>query len=98
MRYVYQEKPERFARFAKEVFGVQWNGNNTLEAAFQGILKTEEYFRSMGMPVSFEDYGIPKDEVEKMLDQIAFGGEDDSIGGIKRLNREDCRRIFETAF
>lgn len=98
MRYVYQEKPERFARFAKEVFGVQWNGNNTLEAAFQGILKTEEYFRSMGMPVSFEDYGIPTDEVEKMLDQIAFGGEDDSIGGIKRLNREDCRRIFETAF
>lgn len=98
MRYVYQEKPERFARFAKEVFGVQWNGNNTLEAAFQGVLKTEEYFRSMGMPVSFEDYGIPTDEVEKMLDQIAFGGEDDSIGGIKRLNREDCRRIFETAF
>lgn len=98
MRYVYQEKPERFARFAKEVFGVQWNGNNTLEAAFQGILKTEEYFRIMGMPVSFEDYGIPTDEVEKMLDQIAFGGEDDSIGGIKRLNREDCRRIFETAF
>ena len=98
MRYVYQEKPERFARFAKEVFGVQWNGNNTLEAAFQGILKTEEYFRSMGMPVSFWDYGIPTDEVEKMLDQIAFGGEDDSIGGIKRLNREDCRRIFETAF
>lgn len=98
MRYVYQEKPERFARFAKEVFGVQWNGNNTLEAAFQGILKTEEYFRSMGMPVSFEDYGIPTDEVEKMLDQIAFSGEDDSIGGIKRLNREDCRRIFETAF
>lgn len=98
MRHVYQEKPERFARYAKEVFGVQWNGNNTLEAAFQGILKTEEYFRSMGMPVSFEDYGVPTDEVEKMLDQIAFGGEDDSIGGIKRLNREDCRRIFETAF
>lgn len=98
MRYVYQEKPERFARFAKEVFGVEWNGDNTLEAAFKGILKTEEYFRNMGMPVSFKDMGIPTDEVEKMLGQIAFGGEDDSIGGIKRLNREDCRKIFEMAF
>ncbi|WP_290758294.1 iron-containing alcohol dehydrogenase [Anaerostipes sp.] len=98
MKYVYTEKPERFARYAKEVFGVEWTGDNTLEAAFQGILKTEEYFRSMGMPVSFKDFRIPTDEVNKMLDQIAFRGEDDSIGGIKRLNREDCRRIFEAAF
>lgn len=98
MRYIYQKSPERFARYAKEVFGVEWTKENTLEAAYAGILKTEEYFRSMGMPVSFGDFKVPTDEVEKMLDQIAFRGEDDSIGGIVRLNREDCRRIYEMAF
>lgn len=98
MRYVYQKSPERFARYAKEVFGVEWTKENTLEAAYAGILKTEEYFRSMGMPVSFGDFKVPTDEVEKMLDRIAFRGEDDSIGGIVRLNREDCRRIYEMAF
>ena len=98
MRYVYKEDPKRFARYAKEVFGVDWNGDNTLEAAYKGILKTEEFFRSMGMPVSFEEFRIPTDEVEKMLDQIAFRGEDDSIGGIKRLNRDDCRSIYKMAF
>ena len=98
MRYVYKEDPKRFARYAKEVFGVDWNGDNTLEAAYKGILKTEEFFRSMGMPVSFEEFRIPTDEVEKMLDQIAFRGEDDSIGGIKRLNRDDCRSIYKIAF
>lgn len=98
MRYIYQKSPERFARYAKEVFGVEWAKENTLEAAYAGILKTEEYFRSMGMPVSFGDFKVPTDEVEKMLDRIAFRGEDDSIGGIVRLNREDCRRIYEMAF
>ena len=98
MRYIYQKSPERFARYAKEVFGVEWTKENTLEAAYAGILKTEEYFRSMGMPVSFGDFKVPTDEVEKMLDRIAFRGEDDSVGGIVRLNREDCRRIYEMAF
>ena len=28
MRYVYKEDPKRFARYAKEVFGVDWNGDN----------------------------------------------------------------------
>ena len=98
MRYIYQKSPERFARYAKEVFGVEWTKENTLEAAYAGILKTEEYFRRMGMPVSFGDFKVPTDEVEKMLDRIAFRGEDDSIGGIVRLNREDCRRIYEMAF
>lgn len=98
MRYVYKKNPERFARYAKEVFGVEWTNENTLEAAYEGILKTEKYFKSMGMPISFEDFQIPKDQVEKMLDQIAFRGEDNSIGGIVRLDRDDCRRIYEMSF
>lgn len=98
MRYTYKKKPERFARYAQTVFGVDWNGNNTLEAAYQGILKTEEFFRSMGMPVSFHEFNISTDKVEEMLDRIAFCGEDQSIGGMVRLNREDCRNIYKLAF
>lgn len=95
MRYVYKEKPERFARYAREVFGVEWTGENTEEAAYEGILKTEEFFRKLNMPISFADFKIPTDRIEDMLDNIAFRGEDKCIGGIVRLNREDCRKIFE---
>lgn len=98
MKYVYQDNPERFARYAREVFGVEWTKENTLEAAYEGIQKTEQYFQSMGMPVSFTDFGVPTGEVEKLLDKIAFCGKYDSIGGIKRLNRDDCRKIYEMAF
>lgn len=98
MRYTYKKKPERFARYAHEVFGVPWDKKSTLETAYEGILKTEEFFRSMGMPVSFRDFDVPTDKIEEMLDRIAFNGEDQSIGGLVRLTREDCRNIYRLAF
>lgn len=97
MRYTYKKKPERFARYAREVFGVEWDGTNTLDAAYQGILKTEEFFKGMGMPISFHEFNIPTDKIEEMLDRIAFNGEDQAIGGLVRLNREDCRNIYKLA-
>lgn len=97
MRYVYRKKPMRFARYAREVFGVEWDGTNALEAAEKGIEMTETFFQKLGMPVSFEEFQIPTDRIEDMLDRIAFCGEDCSIGGIVRLNREDCRNIYELA-
>lgn len=97
MRYVYRKSPERFARYAKEVFGIEWNKDNTLEAAYQGILETEKFFKSLDMPTSFQEFNLQVDActIEKMLDQIDFKGEDKSIGGIVRLNRSDCKKIYE---
>ncbi len=98
MEYVYKKKPERFARYASEIFGVSLTENNILEAAKEGILRTREYFKALGMPVSFRDYQIPTDRIEEMLNKIAFRGEDNSIGGLVRLNREDVRRIYKMSF
>mgnify|MGYP000329356101 FL=1 len=98
MRYVYKNKPERFARYAQEVFGVKWEPENTIEAAYQGILRTEDFFKHMGMPVSFHDFKIPTEGTEEMLNRIAFSQEDHCIGGIMRLNREDCQKIYQMAF
>ena len=99
MRYVFEKKPERFARYAEKVFGVERREGKegTLEAARKGIEETEKFFRSLDMPISFSDFRIPEDGIEEMLDHIPFRGEDDSIGGIVRLNREDCRNIYVMA-
>jgi len=98
MKYVYKKKPERFARYAHEVFGVAFDGTNAIEAAKEGIICTEKFFKSLGMPISFSDFKVPTDHIEDMLDKIAFRGEDKSIGGIVRLNREDVRKIYKMAF
>ena len=52
----------------------------------------------MWMPVSFHDFKIPTDGTEDMLNRIAFSQEDHCIGGIMRLNREDCQKIYQMAF
>ncbi|WP_334136632.1 iron-containing alcohol dehydrogenase [Muricomes intestini] len=98
MRYVYKKKPFRFCRYAKEVFDVKSENRSDEEIAYEGILRTEEFFRGLGMPTSFKDFDIPTNGIEDMLDRIAFRGTDDRIGGIVRLNRDDCRAIYTAAF
>lgn len=97
MRFTHKKNPMRFARYAKEVFSVNWDGSNTEEAAALGIEKTEEFFKQLNMPISFHDFKIPSEGITHMVDKIQFSGADKSIGAIVRLNREDVTNIFHMA-
>lgn len=98
MRYTYKKKPERFARYANQVFGIPWDGEDTEEVAMKGIIATERFFQSLNMPISFHEYNIATDEIDKMLDRILFRGADNTIGGMVPLNRDDVKKIYEMAF
>ncbi len=89
--------PERFARFAREVFGVAGDGD-ALSVARRGIDATVAFFKALGMPTSFADMNIPTDGVESMLENIEFFGPDHAIGAIARLGREECRWIYTHSF
>lgn len=39
---------------------------NETELARRGIAATESFFRSLGMPVSFKDFDLPGDGIERM--------------------------------
>lgn len=69
------------------------------DLAHAGIAATEAFFRSLDMPVGFADAGLaPSDaDIETMLDQIAFYGDDRAIGAVARLDRDDCRRVLRMA-
>lgn len=97
MRVASEKAPFRFARYATEVFGTRPGSMNETELARRGIAATESFFRSLGMPVSFKDFDLPGDGIERMLDNIDFYGPDATIGSIARLDRDDCRRIYELA-
>lgn len=98
MRYASRQKPLRFARFAREVFGLPWDGRNTAEAAALGITATEAFFTSMGMPISFAEGKVPTNRIEEMLDRIPFGGPEKTIGALVPLNRQAAKEIFQMAF
>jgi len=90
-RYCLAVNPERFARFANKVWG--------LASAEEGILKTEEYFKSIGMPTSFTELGIgvqADDVLDELADRCVFRGER-LVGSFKPLNKDDILEIYKMA-
>lgn len=70
-RYVYRLAPERFARFAREVFAVSEADDES--AALLGIEILERYFRSIGMPLTMQELGIPDPDIEDMAERCSMG-------------------------
>ncbi len=68
-RKVMPTDPARFARFARNVWGVQ--EEDDLKAANEGIKKTEEYFRSLGMPTSLRELKGLENINDQQLVQLA---------------------------
>jgi NADP-dependent alcohol dehydrogenase len=64
MKAIKGQVPERFERFAKNIFGVADSD--------AGIAKLTEWFRSIGAPVTFAEAGLPEDAVEPIAGN-AFG-------------------------
>lgn len=97
-RFVWQEKPIRFARYARNVWNIQ--GDDIFQLAVAGIDATVNYFRSIGMPTSFQenkDMGIQEDSVLKELaHSCSFQGQR-TIGSFKLLEEEDIYQIYQKA-
>lgn len=74
-RTVYTVKPERFAHFAQEIFGIV--DGSIDERARAGIDAMENYFREIGMPTNFTELGIgvqSDDELKYLAGMVTFGG------------------------
>ena len=94
-RYVYGEKPARFARFAREIFGITGEEET---AALQGIQAMEEKFRSFGMPVSIPELlgrKATEEEIEELAEKCAHHGR--TIGSFRVLGLADIREIYSRA-
>ena len=58
-RHIYQDALERFARFAREVWGV--DEANDEAAALAGIDALAAFIKEIGLPTTFAELGIPAD-------------------------------------
>lgn len=92
MKYVLSEQTKaRFARFAREVFGVE--ETDDMEAAKLGIQKTEAFFRSLGMPLSLSEASVPADRFQTMASEAVRTSGLSSRAYVK-LTAEDVEQIF----
>ncbi|RCW60309.1 MULTISPECIES: iron-containing alcohol dehydrogenase [Halanaerobium] len=94
MEYVYQHDLERFAQFAVRVWDVDPDFKDLEWTARQGIKKTREFFKSIGMPVTLEGLDVPADRLEEMAEKATENG---PIGNFVKLDTEDVLNIYKSA-
>lgn len=94
MEYVYQNNIARFVKYAVDVWGIENDVFHPEETAVRGIQKTKEFFKSLGLPVSFADAGIEGEKIEEMAENCTKFG---SVGHFIKLNKEDCVQIYQAS-
>lgn len=96
-RYVYKIDPARFARYADKVWGIRKDSDE--EAAVAGIEATEDFFRSLHMPVSIGELriGVQPDEVLRKLADSATKGDTILLGAFKKINAKEAYEIYKMA-
>lgn len=96
-RYVMPAKPARFARYAKNVWGIE-ETFSVEEAALAGISATEAYFEALGMPVGLPALIGKQDEagLDDLADRCSYG-KTRKVGTFMALDYNDMRAIFAAA-
>ncbi len=96
-RYVLPGNEARFARYAHDVFGIDVDITEPKSAALAGIAAMEDFFRSIGMPVSISEligHTPDEEELKRLVCECTYHGTRKTIGTLCALGEEDMYRIF----
>ena len=88
-RYVYKANIERWEKYSEEIF----NTKDILKA----INLQEEYYKSLGMPISIKDFGI-KEEDLKTLAYNTTRGKTRILDGYMKLGYDEILDIFKMSY
>lgn len=95
MRYVYKDNIKLFAKFAVNVFNIDYDFDNPEKTALQGIATLEDFFHKIGLATKLGGLGvgeITEEVLRKISSRIPYGS-DGTIGTIYPLKEEDCYNI-----
>jgi len=74
-KFVYKYNVEKFCQYAVRVWNIEMNFENPQETALKGIIATENYFKSLNMPVRLSELNISDEKFEEMAIKCTFWGE-----------------------
>lgn len=93
--FVYPDAVSSFENFARQVWQVELTGE---AAAQEGIRKTVDFFKEIGMPVSLKEaVGIQKEEKLLQMSRQCSQNGNLKIGKLKELGQEEILRIYQAA-
>lgn len=98
-RYVYQNNSRRFAQFARQIWGESAVRPSDDETAQNGIILTEQFFSSLGMPVGIRQLlGRVATEQELLdLSERCTYFRTRTIGNFRVLGYEDILAVYREA-
>ena len=94
MAYVHDADNARFARFARNVFGVG-RGESDEKAALCGIAAFRSWLKSLGMPLTFAELGAREEDIPLLVKTLNLNG--NTLGSFKPLVEEDVAEIYRLA-
>ena len=96
-RYVYTQKPERFAKFGSAVFGME-RTNDTIADALKAIEQVKTFFKSISMPTNFRELGIAptEEQIDEMTLKATFFGKR-TLGDFLVLGAKEIKDIYMDA-
>lgn len=100
MRYVWRDDPNRFLKFALQVFDIEpidETEEAVEDAVTAAIDELQAFFADLGMPTKLGEFGLKPEDVDAFLVTLkANKGEE--FGSFKKLTLEDARAIYLSAF
>lgn len=91
MSFVHDADDARFARFARNVFGVGV-GESDADAALAGIAAFRAWLKSLGMPLTFAELGAREEDIPLLVKTLNLCG--NTLGAFKPLTESDVTAIF----
>ena len=91
MTYVHATDDARFARFARNVFGVGI-GESDADAALAGIGAFRSWLKTLGLPLTFAELGAREEDIPLLVKTLNLCG--NTLGGFKPLTESDVAAIY----
>ena len=92
-RWLYQDTPAPFARFAEAVFGI--DDGSAEERALEGIERLEVFYRSVGAPTTLRELELGEADIERLVENATTFA---PFGVLKSLSAEDILEIYKLAY
>ena len=91
-RHIYKNAPEKFERFARQVWGINTSGLSAEDAAAQAIDALADFIKETGLPTSLSEMNISIDD--ETISAIAKSSVR-TPGGCKKLSDEEIEEILK---
>lgn len=92
-KYVYKSDVDKFNKYAKNIWGIETDKDNPEKSAYLGIIATEDFFKSIGMPTRLSHLGIDDKNLRELAKRCTFYGKR-TLPGIVELDEDKIFDIY----